>query len=473
MTNTEEMMDFARIFKPKTSVISVEMLPDGTCGPIRVEAANEAAIKLAEAAFDENSAQSVRKFVPGSNYENYMKKELNFENFCYQCAVLKKPIHAYIRPEHFDFWIDQIMLPLNIQDGNKFYCSYTQEISNEVNVDTLTNLSAEISSNVLKTCIKLRGTNNFRKTINEIIEDIRNLCDASTCAILLTDFKEHTCSVLGNSKKEGSKVRPIPEIYTNDFIDYAAKWIRILDGSNCLIIKDGVDLEIVRERDPNWYVSLTEANVDSLVLLPLLHNEEIIGFMWVTNFDVSKVLQIKETLELTTFFIASEVSNYLMLERLEVLSNMDLLTGVRNRNAMNNRVSQLVSGKESVSKFGVVFADLNGLKPLNDKFGHDAGDKLLKDAANRLKAVFDGCEIYRAGGDEFMVFAPEVDHEFLETRIEMLRKESEDPEKISFALGFSYDSEGGDVRKAMRAADGDMYEDKKRFYEMFPELKVR
>lgn len=100
--------------------------------------------------------------------------------------------------------------------------------------------------------------------------------------------------------------------------------------------------------------------------------------MWVTNFDTSKTLQIKETLEISTFFIASEIANYQLLNKLEVLSNMDLLTNVQNRNSMNNRISQFLNGEVTYKSLAVVFADLNGLKPVNDIQGHDAGDNLLK-----------------------------------------------------------------------------------------------
>ena len=122
---------------------------------------------------------------------------------------------------------------------------------------------------------------------------------------------------------------------------------------------------------------------------------------------------------------------------------------------------------------GVVFADLNGLKTTNDADGHDAGDCLLKEAAFILKSVFDGCEIYRAGGDEFVVVATEKSKEELESCVEKLRKHSADPENVSFALGFYFNENGGDIRIAMREADSRMYEDKKRFYDRYPPMRKR
>ena len=184
-------------------------------------------------------------------------------------------------------------------------------------------------------------------------------------------------------------------------------------------------------------------------------------------------MYIRETLELSAFFVASEIANYQLLNKLEVLSNQDLLTGLLNRNSMNNRISQFVNGEVSTKSLAVVFADLNGLKPVNDNQGHDAGDNLLQRASNALRNSFKDCEIYRAGGDEFLIIAIDKTKEEIEAKVEKLRKESAVPGNVSFAIGYSYDENGGKIRKALHEADERMYEDKKLFYEKHPELKKR
>ena len=467
-----DLQKFVDSFNNMTSILSVEKRTDGKIGTIRIEAANQLYIKSMEKVSDGTSVFS-QKFVPGCNYERYMQKELNFENFCYECAINKKPVHAYIRPEQFNFCINQILLPLNIDDPEKSYCTFSPEMSQEINVEEMSKLSAETSSNVLKTCIKLRSAKNLQSSMDEVIQDIRELCGASYCCILLTDFNEHTCSVFSDSVKEGSNQRSIREFLTDDFVDYAKTWLKIMNKSNCLMIKNESDLEFVKKRDLQWYQSLTSAKVDSLVLLPLEYNNVISGFIWVTNFDTSKTIHIRETLELSTFFIASEIANYQLLGRLEQLSNMDLLTGVMNRNSMNNRVSQFISGSAPHKSLAVVFADLNGLKPVNDNQGHDAGDNLLKEASIVLRDYFGNGEIYRAGGDEFLVIIIDQPKEVIEESIKKLRENSMIPGNVSFAIGYYYDDNGGDIRKAMHEADVRMYEDKKQYYARFPANRRR
>lgn len=456
-----------------TCIMSIEKLPDGNLGKMRIEVGNKAYC----ATFEKNPDIDMpfgKKFVPGQEYTYYMPKDLNFEHFIINSAVNKKMMHAYIHPDRFDVWFNIFSMPLDFGDPNKYYCTYTQELSNEASADQMTNLSAKTTSDVLKTCIKLRSTKNFLKTMDEVIYDIRNICGAKFCCLMLTDFKNHSCSLLSESTDPSIGHHSLKDYLNESFVDIAKSWLDTIAGSNCLIIKDQNDMDEIKSRNPRWHTSMQEAKINSLVLFPLQYNNENIGFIWATNFDTKDTQHIKETLELTTFFIASEIANYQLLQKLEMLSSTDLLTGVKNRNAMNNRVLKIVTGRERVPQnFGVVFADLNGLKNINDDDGHNAGDTLLKNAAVALKTCFDGCEIYRAGGDEFLIIAMETPKHVIEAQIEALRKKANDPEPVSFALGFYYEENGGDIRAAMREADSRMYEDKKMFYEMHPESRKR
>ncbi|PWJ37719.1 GGDEF domain-containing protein [Fibrobacter succinogenes] len=468
-----DLQKFVDNFHTMTSILSVEKRDDDRIGTIRIEAANDLYIRAMEKVDKDGNVVFKEKFVPGSSYERYMKKELNFENFCYECAIKKKPVHAYIRPERYTFCINLYMMPLAIDDPKKAYCSYSQEITFEENVDAMSNISAKTSSNVLRTCIKLRSTKNLQKTMDEVIEDIRKICDASYCCVMLTDFNDNTWSVFSDALKPDSGLRSIRELKSENFVDYARSWIKTLNGSNCLMIKNKDDLEVIHQENQAWYNSLVAANVNSLVLLPLEYNGLTLGFFWATNFDTSNTLYIRETLELSAFFVASEIANYQLLNQLELLSSMDLLTGVMNRNSMNNRVTQFLNGEVQYKSLGIIFADLNGLKPVNDNKGHDAGDKLLKDASQLLKFTFDGCEFYRAGGDEFLIIALDKSKEELEAKVKTLREKSMIPGKVSFAIGFYYDANGGDIRTAMHEADVRMYEDKKRYYDRFPANRKR
>ena len=465
--------DFVDGFELTTCIISVEKFPDGGYGNIRIVAGNKPYIDSIENPYNNASAHMLNnKFIPNSPYEKYIPKDLNFEQTCYRCAFEKKPIHTYLRPERFACWLNQYILPVESDDPNIGYCSYTLDITMEADAKIMTHVSASTASSVLETCIKLRGSNDFPQTMNEVMGAICELCGANKCALLLTDFKQGTCSVLAEAVREGSgeKIKNYEE--NDSFFEMVKTWNDTIAGSNCLILQDQQDMDILKSRNPVWHQSLTEAGVSSLVLFPLNYNNETLGYIWAVNFDASKASKIKETLELTTYFIASEIANYQLLKRLELMSSIDLLTGIYNRNAMNNRVDRYIAGTDPMPRsYGIVFADLNGLKKMNDTEGHGAGDRLLKGAAAKLSELFYDSDIYRAGGDEFMIIAVNIPGELIEERIEKLRKDSEDPNNISFAVGGCFDDKGGDIRYAMRVADERMYADKDRYYKKFPERK--
>jgi diguanylate cyclase (GGDEF)-like protein len=88
----------------------------------------------------------------------------------------------------------------------------------------------------------------------------------------------------------------------------------------------------------------------------------------------------------------------------------DHLTGLANRRAFAERCDYEVRRHARLGhRFAVVALDLDGFKQLNDRFGHDAGDELLRDVAGALlEAVRDQDTVARLGGDEFCVLAPET-----------------------------------------------------------------
>ena len=213
-------------------------------------------------------------------------------------------------------------------------------------------------------------------------------------------------------------------------------------------------------------------HVESIVLFPLRSNDENLGYIWACNFDVDNTVKIKETLELTTFFVGSEIANQRLVKRLQILSSIDMLTGVLNRNEMNNRIDALrKSGSDELKGLGIVFADLNGLKRVNDTQGHAAGDLLIKNGANLLQNVFVGDEIYRAGGDEFMVLLSFTTEDKIVEKINKTKKLSRHYDNVSFAIGYCYQNDLGDITEALKTADERMYADKEQFYKEHPELK--
>ncbi|MCR4649436.1 MAG: GGDEF domain-containing protein, partial [Lachnospiraceae bacterium] len=146
---------------------------------------------------------------------------------------------------------------------------------------------------------------------------------------------------------------------------------------------------------------------------------------------------------------------------------------VLNRNAMNNRISDDMTGKKKIVRpFGIFFVDVNGLKSVNDTKGHLAGDNLLKDVASTLMEVeCENKEVYRVGGDEFMIIAENATAEDALKINEELFKKSEREGRAHYAVGLCHSEEAADVIKAMQKADERMYEVKADYYSRHPEYE--
>ena len=447
-------------YEAKACIVSVEFYPDDTYGNIRVVAGNQAHC--------DDMAALGHPFVPGSPYETCFPKNQNFEDYCYRSIRNKKPLHAYVDLYTMGLWLNMFLIPLESDTPNIGYCIYVYDVSPKADTASMTDLSGDIASNVLKACIRLRRSDDRKKTFREVTEDIREICDSERCCILLVDDEKRSCTILGDALKKGTR-RPPMTNYIEGFYDITLTWPSTLAGSTCIIIKDPHDMAKLAEQNPLWAKSLAGAMVETVVLFPLRFDNKLLGYMWAINFNAENTIKIKKTLELTTFFLASEIASYKLMNKLEIMSTIDSLTGIKNRNMMNNRVDQIVSGETPIPD-AVLFIDLNGLKRVNDEQSHNAGDVMLRTAANLLQEILHDGEVFRAGGDEFMALIPKITEADLQKRIEQIH-EAAKAHNIHFSIGSCHG--GTDVRRSMHIADQRMYEDKKAYYKAHPEEKYR
>lgn len=154
---------------------------------------------------------------------------------------------------------------------------------------------------------------------------------------------------------------------------------------------------------------------------------------------------------------------------LEYLGRHDVLTTLNNRAYYIDELNRLERmGTRPVS---VVMLDLNGLKEINDSWGHDAGDNLLRRVGEVLKeAAGNACHAARIGGDEFAVVMPgcnEAEAAAMETtilRILALNNQYHSTMPISLSIGRATGDVGETVEAIARRADLGMYEEKRNYY---------
>ncbi len=159
-------------------------------------------------------------------------------------------------------------------------------------------------------------------------------------------------------------------------------------------------------------------------------------------------------------------------ERLRAQAEFDALTGLPNRRLFEDRLIQAVAlAGRNKTHLVLMFVDLDHFKAVNDTLGHDAGDELLREAANRLKACVRRSDtVARLGGDEFTVILPEVTHPTLaELVAKKILEQLERPffptgreARISGSIGIAvFPGDGRDMETLMKCADEAMYRSKK------------
>lgn len=100
----------------------------------------------------------------------------------------------------------------------------------------------------------------------------------------------------------------------------------------------------------------------------------------------------------------------LLAEELEKLAMRDALTGLRNRRALIQRMQDIIGHARPGARYGLMLLDLDHFKRVNDTWGHEFGDNVLRDFAQLVERhVRSGDELFRHGGEEFVLLLPRAD----------------------------------------------------------------
>lgn len=169
--------------------------------------------------------------------------------------------------------------------------------------------------------------------------------------------------------------------------------------------------------------------------------------------------------------IAEQIQSLAKVESLTAevykLAALDQLTGLYNRRSGEQRLMEEINRAVRHNRpLTVMLLDVNGLKQINDRFGHAGGDLLLKNFAERLQRGIRGSDLAsRFGGDEFMILLPECPVEEVRhvlSRVEGLEVEFERQKiRCEFSRGWTDYRPGETPQEFLRRADEALYADKR------------
>lgn len=217
-----------------------------------------------------------------------------------------------------------------------------------------------------------------------------------------------------------------------------------------------------RQERPKLYRYLSPEEGDTLFLVPLFRGEEWKGFLRLDAPVFREMSYVSECCKVLSYFIVSLMERRDMMEHLRELSYHDQLTGALNRYALEEyeRERKGLLGEPT----GIIYCDINGLKRMNDQMGHGYGDRLIQQSHGVLTKIDGKKEIYRIGGDEFLVICTEVTGAEFRQRVKGL-KAAIAAEGCMLTVGSAWGPAGEELAAIQERAEAQMYQEKRAFYQ--------
>lgn len=211
--------------------------------------------------------------------------------------------------------------------------------------------------------------------------------------------------------------------------------------------------------DNKEYEGLSFRNITSIAAATLVKNNKIIGFIGVDNLKCN--IEDLTLLTSLTYFVKNDLEKRRMMLELKRMSFVDLLTGLYNRNRYNKTLQNL----EQVppKSLGIVYVDMNGLKEINDSYGHDYGDFMIQETANLIQQVFDK-DAYRIGGDEFIAIRQDMQEEEFRDKVDELHEIFKQHKNLNVSIGSHWNEGDFDIHRDIAKADELMYIEKQNYY---------
>lgn len=212
-------------------------------------------------------------------------------------------------------------------------------------------------------------------------------------------------------------------------------------------------------------------------ILPLHFGERCLGYMITRNCNIPTNSSMFQTWCLNMSNSIENIRKIISLDyavkRLDKLYTLDTFSGINNRNGFVQQTAKVYNEcVENGSSIMLMFIDLDGLKKINDTYGHSIGDNAIHDIADVMKRACTNGEIFcRFGGDEFIVFGADyteadaaVLSEKINLYIEEINTSGRNPFHLSASLGYYITKavEGADIFQFVTVADNVMYHEKRK-----------
>ncbi len=237
-------------------------------------------------------------------------------------------------------------------------------------------------------------------------------------------------------------------------------WLPIMEENRCILIPD---VEDIRDSWREEYEIIVARGIHSYIVAPIRVRSKLVGYIGLDNPPLEKMQNIEPLLLSIAYYVSTRILMQAYTSLLEKMSFYDAMTGCGNRNAFMREKTRLENSRIDCS-LGVAYFDLNNLKETNDTLGHEYGDRMIAQAGELFHRIFPAKEIYRVGGDEFVVLSVGEREEALLGKIGAMRKCLAKDDSLSISIGVAWEAHPKRVQDVIDRADQAMYAEKERYH---------
>ncbi len=243
---------------------------------------------------------------------------------------------------------------------------------------------------------------NIDEKINIMLSKIGRFFLAERAYLFMTNKSDNTMTYSHEwcGKAVTSKIGKTPVMSLDAF----PLWMELLKNNRLVFIEDGEQLPDEDGAEKEW---MTQKNIKSLVLVPVLGNKTLLGFIGLDAIDSFKKWTDHhwELLKILANLLADGLTKNQAEIEIQYMAYYDRLTGLPNHTLFVDRLSQAIHLAKRNGKFvGVIFIDLDSFKTVNDTMGHAVGDTIIKKVAQILVGCLRKTDtVARFGGDEFLL----------------------------------------------------------------------
>ena len=372
----------------------------------------------------------------------------------YRAAVLDETVRDIVYIEEIGHWINFTMAPSPAEGC----CVFAFTIADDEHRERERMIVGRDTSDlIIEIANVASGEQEFSAAMNGVLKKLSEIIKPKR--LLIYDRGDGYEGISFEWRAEGVKSQM--GFIRSEIRQTNAIWDQLSEGGNVIRIPDISKLDGLIS---SLYDRLAEHGVERVLAAPLLDGDSVLGYLVAEDYSLEDGVEVDRLLESVAMFISARIVNYRLVSELERTGTHDALTGLLNRRGFDWAIGERITD-DSDEPYALALIDIDDFKKVNDLYGHDVGDEVLRTLAHELKAAVPVTGVIgRNGGDELAVVlfgddAEDADRIFQGfSHVELKCEYDGKRYRFSVSIGYAgYPGQASSLKEAYSMADAALY----------------